>query len=144
MKNNESNKLRLIKDKILKINRPNILELGVQKGHSTNMFLEVCNQNDGYLTSIDIDDCGNVSDDKRWNFIHSSDDNFEFIETKIKDKKFDVLYIDSLHEPTHVRKVFYNYFYFLKKGGLIFIDDVVWLPYVKGAYRDNDFVEKIN
>ena len=27
---------------------------------------------------------------------------------------------------------------------MIFIDDVVWLPYVKGGYRDNDFVEKIN
>ena len=27
---------------------------------------------------------------------------------------------------------------------IVFIDDVVWLPYVRGAYRDNDFVEKIN
>ena len=62
----------------------------------------------------------------------------------IDDKKFDVLYIDSFHEPNHVKKVFYHYFYFLKKGGMIFIDDVVWLPYVKGGYRDNDFVERIN
>ena len=144
MKYIENQKLEIIKNKILKINKPNILELGVQKGNSTNMFLEVCNQNDGYLTSIDIDDCRNVSDDKRWNFIHSSDDNFKFIETKINDKKFDVLYIDSFHEPNHVRKVFYYYFYILKKGGMIFIDDVVWLPYVKGGYRDNDFVERIN
>jgi len=118
----ENKKLKIIKNKVLKLDKPNILELGVQNGNSTNMFLEICNQNDGYLTSIDIDDCSNVSNDK----------------------KFDVLYIDSFHEPNHVKKVFYHYFYFLKKGGMIFIDDVVWLPYVKGGYRDNDFVERIN
>ena len=27
---------------------------------------------------------------------------------------------------------------------MIFIDDLVWLPYVKGGYRDNEFVETIN
>ncbi len=140
----ENKKLEIIKNKILNIDKPNILELGVQKGNSTQMFLEICDRNDGYLTSIDIDDCSGVSKNKRWNFIHSSDDNFEFIGSKIIDKKFDILYIDSLHEPNHVRKVFYHYFYFLKNNGIIFIDDVVWLPYVRGAYRDNDFVEKIN
>ena len=33
---------------------------------------------------------------------------------------------------------------YLKINGLIFIDDVVWLPYVKGEYRDSEFVENIN
>jgi hypothetical protein len=54
------------------------------------------------------------------------------------------LFIDSLHEPNHIRKIFYNYFNFVKINGLIFIDDVIWLPYVKGGYRDNDFVETTN
>ena len=59
-------------------------------------------------------------------------------------QKVDVLFIDSLHEPNHVRKVFYNYYNFVKTNGLIFIDDVVWLPYVEEARKDNEFVENIN
>ena len=71
------------------------------------------------------------------------DDNFDYINNIIK-KKIDILFIDSLHDPNHIRKVFYNYFNFVKINGLIFIDDLVWLPYVKGGYRDNEFVETIN
>ena len=36
----------------------------------------------------------------------SSDDNFDYIKNKIKNNKFDILFIDSLHEPNHVRKFF--------------------------------------
>jgi len=136
-------KLSLIKDYIKDIEKPNILELGVQEGRSTKMFLEVCDQNDGNLISIDILDCSKVSDNPRWKFIHSSDDNFEVINQHLN-KNIDVLLIDSLHEPNHIRNVFYNYFKYLKINGLIFIDDVVWLPYVKGEYRDSEFVENIN
>ena len=56
----------------------------------------------------------------------------------------DVIFIDSLHEPNHIRNVFYNYFKFLKKDGLIFIDDISWLPYIEGGIRDNNFIERIN
>ena len=136
-------KISLIKDYIKDIEKPNILELGVQEGRSTKMFLEVCDQNDGNLISIDILDCSKVSDNPRWKFIHSSDDNFEVINQHLN-KNIDVLLIDSLHEPNHIRNVFYNYFKYLKINGLIFIDDVVWLPYVKGEYRDSEFVENIN
>lgn len=144
MKYFEKEKLDIIRNEITKIKNIEILELGVQKGNSTKMFLEVCDVNDGSLTSIDIDDCSEISNNKRWNFIHSSDDNFELIDKKLHGKKFDILFIDSLHEPNHVRKVFFHYFYFLKKEGIIFIDDVIWLPYVENAIKDNSFVEKIN
>ena len=144
MKYFEKEKLEIIRSKISDIKNPNILELGVQKGNSTKMFLDICNKNDGYLTSIDIKDCSNVSKDKRWKFIFSSDDNFEYINQHITEKKFDILFIDSYHEPSHVRKIFYHYFYYLKKNALIFIDDVMWLPYVKNGVRDNDFIERIN
>lgn len=137
------NKLNLIKKKIANIDEPLILELGVKEGRSTRMFLEICDKNNGNLISIDILDCSKVSNNPRWKFIHSSDDNFDYI-NGIIEKKFDVLFIDSLHEPYHVKKVFYNYFNFVKINGLIFIDDLVWLPYVKGEYRDNEFVETIN
>ena len=72
--------VKLIKD----INSINILELGVREGISTKKFLEICEKNKGNLTSIDIEDCSKVSNDKNWKFIHSSDDNFEFIDKQIK------------------------------------------------------------
>ena len=137
------NKLNLIKKKIENIDKPLILELGVKEGRSTEMFLEVCDKNNGNLISIDILDCSKVSNNPRWKFIHSSDDNFDYINSIIE-KKIDVLFIDSLHESNHIKKVFYNYFSFVKINGLIFIDDVIWLPYVKGEYRDNEFVESTN
>ena len=136
-------KLKIIKEYIKNIDKPFILELGVREGVSTKMFLEVCDQNNGNLISVDILDCSKVSSNPRWKFIHSSDDNFELI-NKLLNQKIDILFIDSLHEPNHVRKVFYNYYNFVKTNGLIFIDDVVWLPYVEEARKDNEFVENIN
>ena len=143
MKFKEVEKLEIIKNKIQNILNPNILELGVQKGNSTKMFLEICEINNGFLTSVDIDDCSNVSNNNKWKFIQSSDDNFEYVNKFIK-KDLDVIFIDSLHEPNHIRKVFYNYFKFLKKDGLIFIDDISWLPYIQGGKKDNNFIERIN
>ena len=89
---------------IRKIENPIILELGVQKGRSTKKFLEICETNNGKLFSVDIDDCSNVSNNKNWKFYQTSDDNFEFIKSKIP-KKIDVLFIDSLHEANHVEKL---------------------------------------
>ena len=143
MKYKEKEKLEFIKNKINKFYEPNILELGVQTGNSTKMFLEICEKNNGFLTSIDIDDCSHVSKSKKWKFIHSSDDNFDYV-NKFINKELDIIFIDSLHEPNHVKKVFYNYFKFLKINGLIIIDDVSWLPYVKNGIKDNNFVERIN
>jgi predicted O-methyltransferase YrrM len=143
MKYKEKEKLEFIKNKINKFYEPNILELGVQTGNSTKMFLEICEKNNGFLTSIDIEDCSHVSKSKKWKFIHSSDDNFDYV-NKFINKELDIIFIDSLHEPNHVKKVFYNYFKFLKINGLIIIDDVSWLPYVKNGIKDNNFVERIN
>ena len=65
------NKLqREILPKINNIQNINILELGVQRGTSTNIFLKICENNDGYLTSVDIDDCSNVTKTKSFYRIH--------------------------------------------------------------------------
>ena len=143
MKLYEKEKLEFLKNKISSIPNPNILELGVQNGNSTKMFLEVCEKNDGFLTSIDIDDCSNVSKSSKWNFIQSSDDNFDFIKDYLKND-LDIIFIDSLHEPQHIKKVLYYYFNFLKLNGTIFVDDISWLPFIYGGENDNDFVERIN
>jgi predicted O-methyltransferase YrrM len=136
-------KLDYIIEKIKNIQKIQILELGVQSGASTRKFIELCNTNDGFLTSIDIDDCSNVIKSDKWKFIHSSDDNFDIID-KIIPKALDFIFIDSLHEPNHVEKIFYHYYSFLKKGGICIIDDISWLPYSKNQYRDNEFSEYIN
>ncbi len=143
MKLYEKEKLEFIKKKISNIPNPNILELGVQSGNSTKMFLEVCEKNNGFLTSIDIDDCSNVSKSSKWKFIQSSDDNFNFVKEHLKND-LDVIFIDSLHEPSHIKKVLYYYFNFLKLDGTIFVDDISWLPFIHGGENDNDFVERIN
>jgi len=139
----EKEKLEFLKNKISSIPNPNILELGVQNGNSTKMFLEVCEKNNGFLTSIDIDDCSNVSKSSKWKFIQSSDDNFDFVKDYLKND-FDIIFIDSFHEPLHIKKVLYYYFNFLKLNGTIFVDDISWLPYVYAGENDNDFVERIN
>tara|TARA_A100000164_G_C21671967_1_gene660044 strand:- start:74 stop:709 length:636 start_codon:yes stop_codon:yes gene_type:complete len=136
-------KVQYIVNLVNNIKNINILELGVREGISTNVFLEVCKKNQGNLTSIDIDDCSKVSNDKNWTFIHSSDDNFEFIDRKIR-KDLDLIYIDSYHEAQHVEKVFYHYYDFLKIGGFCVIDDISWLPYCEKEYRDNEFSEITN
>ena len=137
------NKVNYIIEKIKHIKKIQILELGVNKGISTKKFIKLCELNDGFLTSIDIDNCSGVAKSNKWNFIHSSDDNFELIDNKIP-KEIDFLFIDSFHEPNHVQKVFYHYYNFLREGGICIIDDISWVPYAKNEYRDNSHNEYTN
>ena len=68
------------------------------------------------------------------------DDNFKFLQEKLP-KKFDLIYLDSIHEADHVQKIFYHYYDFLKINGQFYIDDISWLPYLKSNYRDNFYCE---
>ena len=122
------------------INNPIILELGVQKGRSTKKFLDICKKNNGKLFSIDIDDCSNIVNDKSWNFYQTRDDNFEYIKSKIPEK-IDILFIDTLHEANHVKRLINEYYPIIKKNGFIFIDDISHLPYLKNKDRDNFYCE---
>jgi len=141
--NIQENKVNYIIEKIKHIKNIQILELGVNKGISTKKLLKLCELNNGFLTSIDIDDCSAAAKSDKWNFIHSSDDNFEFIDKAIT-KKIDFLFIDSFHESNHVEKVFYHYYDFLKEDGICIIDDISWLPYIENEYRDNSSNEYTN
>lgn len=122
------------------INNPIILELGVQKGRSTKKFLDICKKNNGKLFSIDIEDCSNIVNDKSWNFYQTRDDNFDYIKSKIPEK-IDILFIDTLHEANHVKKLINEYYPIIKKNGFIFIDDISHLPYLKNKDRDNFYCE---
>ena len=124
------------------LDKPTILEFGVRHGYSTKLFLDYCEKNQGKLYSVDIDDCSNVSNSSHWEFIQSRDDNFEFLLTKLP-KEFDLIFIDSYHNAEHVKKIFYYYYSFLKKNGLILIDDTNWIIYSKNKIKDN-FNSEIN
>lgn len=138
-----NNKLEFLKKKIKNISNIQILELGVAEGNSTKIFLEICDLNNGNLISVDIIDCSKVSNNSRWEFIKASDDEFDIINPKIN-KPLDLLFIDSLHEPNHVKKVFFNYYKFLKVGGICIIDDISWLPYVVDRKKENSYVARTN
>ena len=139
--NEYSNKLdNFLIPLISKIKEPIILELGVQNGVSTNKFLEICKSRNGKLYSVDIEDCSNISKDQNWIFFQTRDDNFDYIKLNIPDQ-IDVLYIDSLHEAKHVKKLIYGYFPLIKENGYIFIDDISHLPYLKNKNRDNFYCE---
>ena len=126
----------LIKD----IKMPKIFEMGVRDGRSTKKIINICDKNNGKLYSVDIDDCSNISSNKKWKFIHGRDDDFE----KIKDivpQNLDLIFLDTLHEADHVEKIFYMYFNFLKNGGYFVIDDISFLPYLKDKEGNNFYCE---
>ena len=127
-------------DKIKNINNIKILEFGVREGVSTKLFVSLAEKNNGKVFSVDLDDYSNLINSNTWKFIHSRDDNFELIKSKI-DSEFDVILLDSQHEANHVKNIIYNYYDLLKKGGYFFIDDISWLPYLKNSYRDNFWCE---
>ena len=129
---------------IKNINKPNILELGVQKGRSTLKFIEICKKQEGKLFSVDIDDCSNVSNDPVWKFIKTRDDNFEKIKKIIDNEKFDIIFLDTEHTPKHIEKILYYYYKYLKIDGYFLIDDICWLPYLKENYRNNEWIEVNN
>ena len=121
----------------------NILEFGVREGVSTKMFLDLCKVNLGKLISVDIDDYSHLFIDDNWTFLNKRDDDINKIKTYIS-KPLDIILIDSLHDPTHVKKLIYMYWEHLKVGGSMYVDDISWLPYTEGNWRDHEYTEKIN
>ena len=140
IKNKNYKKIKdFLNDDIVKINRPNILEFGVQKGYSTFYFLNCC-KNNGKLTSVDIKDCSKLFKNKNWTFIKSRDDDYKLISEYIGNK-LDIIYLDTMHTADHVEKIINLYFSKLKINGYFVIDDTFWLPYCKNQYRDNFWIE---
>lgn len=124
---------------------PLIVELGVDKGLSTRVFLNAINEKkDSKLISIDIADCSQVCKSKKWKFIQSNSLDIEKILIKcpeIISKGIDILYIDSLHIVEHVEKEFYLYFPYMNKNSTIFFDDVDSQPYMINQRKDSISME---
>ena len=128
---------------LLEYEKPQILEFGVRHGVSTSLFLDVCNQKNGNLYSIDVQDYSYQFNDKNWRFIQSKDNDFDKVEAEIPGQ-FHVIFLDTIHKAEHISNIFYHYYNKLKVEGLFIIDDMSWLLYVKNAKHDHFFKEVNN
>lgn len=121
-----------------------ILEFGVsERGLSTKLFLDLCEKNQGQLISIDINPNSKKFETNKWTFINTRDDNFSEIEKFIKNKKFDIIYLDTIHKADHVEKILFYYFKYLKNNGFFIVDDTSSLPYLQ-LREKNNFSQEIN
>ena len=129
-------------DYLSKVKEPQILEFGVRHGVSTKLLLYICEEKNGFLYSVDVDNYENKFQSNKWKFIHGRDDNYELVE-KFIPKKLDAIYLDSFHNANHVEKIFYHYYPMIKQNGYFIIDDISWILYSKNNTRDN-FHSEIN
>ena len=126
---------------------PTILELGVDRGQSTKVFLHVIDKkSSGHLFSVDIKDCSKGSKSNFWTFIQKDSTDIKGVlkEAPILEKGIDIIYVDSLHTPDHVYKEIYGWFPFLKRGGYMYFDDIDAGPYQLGMRKDNASIEFSN
>ena len=134
MNNSENEYISKIDNFFLKdlssLKEPKVIEFGVRLGVSTKRIIKICEQNNGFLYAVDIEDCSNISNSKNWKFYHCRDDNFDYLD-KLLPKNVDLIYLDSFHNAKHIEKIFYHYYPLLKVGGTFIFDDISWLPYLK-------------
>ena len=119
-----------------KIQNPKVIEFGVRYGVSTKKIIKICEKNNGFLHSIDVEDYSKVSNSQNWKFHKTRDDNFEYLD-QILNFKVDLIYLDSFHDANHIKNIFYHYYPLLKIGGVFVFDDISWLPYLKNKKRNN-------
>ena len=128
------NRFYYINEKLDEIKNPIIVELGVaDTALSTKNFLNYVNKNGGKLYSIDIQDFSKIINNKdfeninssKWNFLQSNDLDLDKILKNFPSivDGIDVLYVDSLHDPTHIEKTLIKWFKYVNKFGYIFFDD---------------------
>lgn len=124
-----------------------ILELGVDRGQSTKVFLNAIDDKDkSRLISIDIRDCSASASSDKWIFIQSdsTDENKIIENAPILKNGIDILYVDSLHTRAHVFKEISTFYKYMNKGSVIFFDDIDSYPYMKGQRKDNVGIEISN
>jgi len=107
---------------------------------STELFSHYVDEHNCKLYSIDNINYKDKFNNSKWNFIHSRDDEFDYIENIIP-KKFSLILLDTIHEAKHVCKIFYYYYEKLEINKCFFIDDISWLPYVKDSDKDRFYAE---
>lgn len=121
-----------------------VLELGVDRGQSTRVFLNAL-KGHGHLVSVDIRDCEIFKNRADWLFVQSDSTDVENIVSKAPQlsEGIDIIYVDSLHQVDHVRSEIYRWWPLLKRGGTMFFDDISSGPYLIGSRKDS-YATEIN
>ena len=122
----------IIQESLKKIKNPVILEFGVNRGRSSQRFLNHILKSGGDIFSIDIKDCSHVISSEKWNFFQCDDSDCKKIINRFPklSEGIDLLFIDSYHDPFHVKKLLERWFVYVKKDGYIYFDDTE-----SGLYR---------
>ena len=144
---NEQSELRFAANQLLEMHAealkrstPIIVELGVDKGQSTRVFLNaISEKKNSRLISIDIRDCKDAVKSDKWEFVKQNSIDIESLLNKkpIIKKGIDILYVDSLHTESHVLKEVYGFFKYIKQNGVIFFDDIDSGPYMNKQRKDS-------
>jgi cephalosporin hydroxylase len=105
-----------------------IVELGVAKGESTQVFFQVAKLCGATLVSVDLNDCSRALDWEEWNFIQRDDIEFaQEFESWCRERQInpviDVLFIDTSHYFEHTLEEIRAYFPFLADHAKVFFHD---------------------
>lgn len=139
----ERAQLQLLYDLASGFEQPNILELGTQGGVSTTVFLQACQERNGRLTSVDINDCSSISDDKNFHFVQSNSTDASYILDQAPQLRrgIDLLYVDTLHQRQHVHHELRSWWPWLKLGSIVIFDDIDPHVYRPGQLKDKVGIE---
>jgi hypothetical protein len=105
-----------------------IVELGVARGESAQVFAQVARLCGAKMVSVDLTDCSRALDWDEWNFVQKDDVEFarEF-EGWCRERQIepviDVLFIDTSHYFDHTREEMRAYFPFLADHAKVFFHD---------------------
>ena len=89
----------------IQIKAKKILELGVRNGKTTLPLLLAAKLNNGFVTSIDINDTNFSPPDELKNYMEFiKTDAIDFLEKTDKTIPYDLIYIDDWHSYKHVKK----------------------------------------
>lgn len=124
---------------VSRIEGPVVLECGVNEGWSTGVLAHAVEQKGGRLISLDIADCSDAIESDCWTFIQVDDCEQERIlhEAPILKEGIDLIYIDSLHDATHVEHLLSLWYPLVRQNGWLAFDDVDPGPFMRGKRKDN-------
>lgn len=112
----------------LSINAKNILELGVRNGDTTLPYLLAAKENNGYLESVDVNESSfecPMELKNLWNFYKI--DAIEFLQDKVlKNKKYDLIYIDDWHSYEHVKRELELIDQLIRPGSVVLMHDLMY------------------
>ena len=90
-----------------------VLAIAIQLIILTKIFLNAIDDKEGAkLISLDIKDCSKAAESSKWEFVKQDSADIEKLLLTHPDikKGIDILYVDSLHTASHVKKEIYNFF----------------------------------